>query len=134
MSKKTKKYVEARRAAMAGELLAAAELREVLDNAPALYAALERAGWFWDVQAGLWNDVKKSTSMFQTDAGLSTGAFRLRVMAHPGDVDRLLHILSEALDTYGCRIYETSNAYPNRRGPGLRVYLSCQLPDKEGKK
>jgi hypothetical protein len=104
------------------------------DNA-SLYDALEKRGWFWDAESSKWADYQKSTSMFAGDDGLPTGEFRLRLMAHPGDMDRLIELVSETLDTYAVIITEISNQYPNRRGPGVRIYMSCKLPTspKKGK-
>lgn len=93
-----------------------------------VYDILEKRGYFWNAESGVWEDVKRSTSMFKDDAGLPTGTFRLRVMCDPRDLDHLLEIVNEALDTYGATISEQSNPYPNRRGPGVRVYLTGQLP------
>lgn len=98
------------------------------DNAT-LYDHLEKKGWFWNAESGEWEDFRRSTSMFESDAGLPTGEFRLRLMCHPGDLDRLLELVNEALDTYGVAISEQSNPYPNRRGPGIRCYLTGKLPD-----
>ena len=98
------------------------------DNAT-LYDALERKGWFWDAESGKWQDFKKSTSMFEGDDGLPTNQFRIRLMAHPDVMPKLVEVVTEALDTYGATVIETSNGYPNRRGPGLRVYMTAKLPE-----
>ena len=92
-----------------------------------LYAKLEDQGYFWDAETGKWSDFKKSTSIFENDNGLATGDCRLRLMAHPGDIDRLIETVTEALDSYSVRVTETSKQYPNRRGPGVRVYMTVQL-------
>lgn len=94
-----------------------------------LYDALETAGRFWNAESGQWEDFKRSTSMFADDDGLATGQVRLRLMAHPKDIQRLKEVLTEALDTYGVTITDTSNEYPNRRGVGVRVYMTGQLPE-----
>ena len=111
-------------------------LNHTFDDSAKLYDALERAGWFWDSEAGTWGQYQKSTSMFQDDEGLSTGVFRLRLMADPGDMDRLLELIQEALDTYAVVTTEVSPLYHNRRGPGVRHYLTCSLPKevKRGRK
>lgn len=113
----------------AGEILSRAELNRARKANQSLYDALEQRGYFYDPPNGKWRHYKPSTSMFQGDDGLPTGTFRLRVMCNPGDLDRLLEIVNEALDTYGATMTEQSNVYPNRRGPGVRVYLTGQLPD-----
>ncbi len=125
--KRTAKYNAALTAA--STVLDKAQMRRVRLNNAALYDALEFNGWFWDAEAGQWLNYRRSTSMFSTDEGLPTGEFRLRLMAHPGDMPRLIEVVTEALDTYGATVTETSNGYPNRRGPGLRVYMTARLPD-----
>lgn len=109
-------------------VLEAAELRKVKGENATLYDALEQRGYFWDAENAAWLDFQKSTSLFESDSGLPTGTFRLRLMAHPGDMDRLLDVVGAALAAQNCEISEVSSRYPNRRGPGVRVYLSCQLP------
>lgn len=113
----------------AAELLDRAELNRARKDNATLYDALERRGWFYDRDNGKWQHYKPSTSMFQADDGGATGVFRLRVMCEPRDLDRLLEIVNEALDTYGATITEQSNVYPNRRGPGVRCYLTGKLPE-----
>lgn len=129
--KRTAKYKAAIR--IAATTVFVAQSMTHLDNA-ALYDALEKKGWFWNADAGVWKNIKRSTSMFESDEKLPTGIFRLRLMCHPGDLDRCVEILREALDTYGVTIDEISNPYPNRKGPGMRVYLSAKLPEKKGRK
>jgi hypothetical protein len=99
-----------------------------------IYDALESSGWFWSAKDGEWTQSKISTSMFADDAGDPSGVVRLRLMAHPGDMDQFLELIAKALDSQGIATIETSNVYPNRRGAGLRVYLSCKLPRKLGRK
>jgi hypothetical protein len=48
-------------------------------------------------------------------------------MAHPDEIEDVLEIVQEALDTYGVQVIETSDQYPNRRGPGVRVYVTCMM-------
>jgi len=104
-------------------------IRSTFDNAR-LYDELEKAGHFWNAESGQLEDFKRSTSMFENDDSLPTGVVRLRLMSHPGDMDRTAEIVREALDTYGLKITEVSNKYPNRRGVGVRVYMTGQLPEQ----
>lgn len=103
----------------------------IIDNA-ALYDGLENAGWFWNAGEGEWENLKRSTSMFENDDHTATGVLRLRVMCAPGDAERALELVQEALDSYGIGIEETSKAYPNRRGVGVSYYITAHLP-KEAK-
>jgi hypothetical protein len=66
--------------------------------------------------------------MFEDGDLQPTGVCRLRLMCHPGDMDRFVEIIREALDTYGVKVAEVSNAIPNRKGPGRRVYVTLLLP------
>jgi hypothetical protein len=103
------------------------------ENAP-LYDALEKSGWFWSADDGQWSEHKHSNSMFADDAGDPSGVVRMRLMAHPGDMDQFMELIAKALDSQGIATIETSNVYPNRRGAGLRVYVTCKLPRKLGRK
>lgn len=93
-----------------------------------IYNNLERAGYYWNSETQIWENLKRSSTMFANDDGLPTGVIRLRVMAHPGDMDQLMEVIRESLDSYGVTIQEESNPYPNRRGPGLRIYITGVLP------
>jgi hypothetical protein len=129
--KRTAKFVAALN--VAPQILEPAQFQLAKKDNDALYSALEEHGWFWDAEAVKWSDFKKSTSIFENDNGLATGDCRLRLMAHPGDIDRLIETVIEALDSYSVRVTETSKQYPNRRGPGVRVYMTVQLgPAKHG--
>jgi len=98
------------------------------------YNNLERAGWYWNSKEGIWENLKRSNSMFKNDDGEPTGVIRLRLMAHPGDIDQFMEIVSEALDSYGITVVDESNLYPNRRGSGVRVYITATLPKEVKKK
>ena len=98
-----------------------------------VYAALEAAVYHWDAGQQLWiKGAPPSTSMFETDDGLGTGIFRLRLMAHPADVERVVQAVAEGLKPFAV-IDDISNPYPNRRGPGVRVYFTCKLLNKTGR-
>lgn len=89
------------------------------------YKGLEAAGWYWDSDNQAWEEGKPQTSMFAgDDEDTPSGVIRLRVMAHPGDIDAAV---SGAKTAKGMRCIETSDKYPNRRGVGMRVYLTFVL-------
>jgi hypothetical protein len=130
--KQTAKFKAALRAA--GNLLEPAEFAIVRNENAPLYDALEKRSWFWSADEGQWSENKHSSSMFADDIGDPSGVVRLRLMSHPGDMDQFMELIAKALDAYGITRIETSNLYPNRRGAGLRVYLTCKLPRKLGRK
>jgi hypothetical protein len=92
-----------------------------------LYDRLQEAGYIWDNRKGVWE--RGSTSMFKDDQGLPTGVIRLRLMAHPEDVDRACELLQVQLSAAGARLFDVSAQYPNRRGAGTRIYATVLLPD-----
>jgi hypothetical protein len=120
--RRTQKYVAA--LPVAATLLRGAELRRVSMNHAALYEVLERSGWWWDSSAGSWSNERRSTSIFEGDDGLPSGVLRLRVMANPSEVDDVIDRITRSLLSVDLRVFEVSERYPNRRGPGVRVYLS----------
>lgn len=90
-----------------------------------LYQLLENYGFWWDAKNGEWTNRKQpSNSIFKTDDDVASGVIRLRVMAHPDDVD---HTVALVKKTIGMRVIEVSEPYDNRRGSGVRVYLTCVL-------
>lgn len=93
-----------------------------------LFAAVRRIGYSWDGE--MW--VKRnpeSTSIFADADGNATGAVRLRVMAHPDDVEAAVEALRKVP---GMWIAEVSDkAYPNRKSAGVRVYVTAWLKGKE---
>lgn len=99
-----------------------------------IYDILEKAGWYWNSKLGEWENLKRSNSMFKNDDGEPTGVIRLRLMSHPGDMERFMELMSEALDSYGIKVVDESNLYPNRRGAGVRVYLTATLPTEVKKR
>lgn len=86
-----------------------------------LYNALVAAGWFWNSKTGQWEQGKQQTSMFAGDDDTPSGVIRLRVMAHPQEITEAVRLVKTAP---GMRCIETSGEYPNRRGIGVRVYLT----------
>jgi hypothetical protein len=88
-----------------------------------MYAALGEAGYHWDSDTQKWEEGKpQSTSMFASDDDdTPSGVIRLRVMAHPKEIAGAVAL---AKKTPGMRCIETSGEYPNRRGIGVRVYLT----------
>lgn len=119
--KRTKKYQEALKAYIS-------ETRQALhtktDNAE-LYEWLESRRWWWGASEGEWQKGNKpSNSIFKTDDDVASGVIRLRVMAHPDDVENAVKLAKKAP---GMRVIEVSKPYPNRKGAGVRVYLTAVL-------
>ena len=87
-----------------------------------LYEQLQAQNYYWNSQAKVWEQGKPQTSMFAADDDETpSGVVRLRVMAHPAEIERAVEA---AKSTKGMRCIETSDKYPNRRGIGVRVYLT----------
>jgi hypothetical protein len=89
----------------------------------ALYKGLQEAGYHWDSDSQKWEEGKpQSTSMFASDDDdTPSGVVRLRVMAHPKEIAQVVTL---AKKTPGMRCIDVSGEYPNRRGIGVRVYLT----------
>lgn len=86
-----------------------------------LYDTLEGLGYWWDSSTGQWKKGNPpSTSVFVDDEGASTGLLRLRAMGMPGDFDHF----ATTVRADGWQLIETSDAYPNRKGPGFRWYMT----------
>ncbi len=87
-----------------------------------VYQLLEENGWYW--VDGEWTKHRPQTSLFETggDQAAGTGLFNLRVMAHPDDIPKVMALLRPHLS-----IWNESDLYPNRKGPGVRLYLNCKL-------
>jgi len=87
-----------------------------------LFNMLQLRGWFWS--DGEWTDRRPQTSLFETggEQAAPTGVYRLRVMAHSDDAAKIVKLLARHL-----QIIEESDLYPNRKGPGVRVYLTGKL-------
>lgn len=92
-----------------------------------LYEELAAAGYWWDSGAGEWKEGKPpSTSIFENDDDLPTGVIRLRVMGHPSDMAKAV-----ATARLSYKVADVSDPYPNRKGPGVRVYITCTLKDEQ---
>jgi len=92
-----------------------------------LYEALEDDNFYWKAKAGEWQQLehKPSTSVFQADDGTPTGIVKIRVMAHPDDVQKAVQKIKA---TNGLRVIEISEkTYPNRKGTGVRIYVTALL-------
>lgn len=95
-----------------------------IDNAK-LYEWLEKRHWWWNASEGKWaKGNKPSNSIFKTDDDVASGVIRLRVMAHPDDVE---HAVKLAKKTPGMRVIDISEPYPNRKGAGVRIYLTAVM-------
>lgn len=91
-----------------------------------LYDTLDSLGFWWDAANGQWKKGNPpSTSIFKDDEGNATGLLRVRVMGMTEDAESFLQGSKMA----GWSLIETSDPYPNRKGPGYRWYLTYK---KEG--
>lgn len=93
--------------------------RPFKSNAQA-YEALNRRGYHWNGED--WTESDQSTSIFAKNDGKATGVIKLRLMAHPGDMSKLIRTTQAAFN-----VTSVSDAYPNRRGAGVRVYVEAVL-------
>jgi hypothetical protein len=94
-----------------------------IDNAH-LYEKLQKRGFWWSSRESTWNDTPQpSNSVFaETVQGNEpSGVVKIRVMAHPDEVDEFVRRVQQAP---GVKIFEVSNHYQNRKGVGVRVYLT----------
>jgi hypothetical protein len=68
-----------------------------------------------------------SGSIFEDADGLPIGVFKLRVMANDAEIAGVCAEISRAIVNAGISVIEVSDkSYPNRRGSGVRVYLTCK--------
>jgi hypothetical protein len=103
-----------------------------------LYAALASAGYAWNSASGKWEKSKRpirtdgtaSQSIFSDDDNQPSGVYRLRVMAHPDEVDNIVRNFQRQIGG----VVEVSDHYPNRKGGGVRVYLTCKVNWDEPRK
>jgi len=100
-----------------------------------LYTRLEKAGWWWNAKGGKWQQDdgtdrargRFSGSIFEYSEGIPSGVFRLRVMAHPNEIEAVITEVCARLN-----VIEVSKPYDNRKGAGQRVYVLCKRrPFKE---
>lgn len=98
-----------------------------------LYKQLAQAGFVWDADGGRWRkSVKGSTmpdSMFIDDEGKPSGLYRLRVRAHPDEIDAALGEVVRRLEQF---VVETSGVEMDEGGVSCRVYVTLRL-SSEGK-
>lgn len=124
--RQTAKYNAARSAAHDAGIITAR-----IQDSIQLYAALAECGYAWDSKAGIWEKSNRpinasgtaSKSIFSDDDNLPSGVYRLRVMAHPDEVDEIVRNFQRQIGG----VVEVSDHYPNRKGGGVRVYLTCKV-------
>ncbi len=117
--RRTAKYV--------GACELALRLKVPIGEHETLYAALFERGYMW--ADGEWQELSEESrefrgsldSIFALPDGSPSGVYRLRVMAHPEEIDQIVALLKKRLN-----IGEVSDKYPNRKGPGVRVYLTAK--------
>ena len=99
-----------------------------------LYTAIESKGYYWSAKTGTWDMSNPQTgSVFEDHNGDPSGRFKMRVMAHPQDLEYIEDILTDVLMDYGLRVWNDNpdKTYNNRHGAGVRVYLEGQLLPKD---
>jgi hypothetical protein len=89
-----------------------------------IYEALAKESQVWDSKASEWVKGSPSKSMFSDSDNQPSGVVRLRVMAHPNEIGDEIEAVKKALALSGRQVFEVSDPYPNRRGIGVRVYVS----------
>lgn len=93
----------------------------------ALYDTLEGAGHSWDGQQWT-NTPPRSNSVFAAGADdIPSGVVNVRVMSHPDEIDEAVDIVIAQLSEW--EVITRSSPYPNRRGIGVRVYLTFKRRD-----
>lgn len=91
-----------------------------------LYERLQREGYNWDAKSKTWSKSNPWTgSAFQNANDAPTGHVKVRVMAHPDEVEHFIGLVCEKLIADGAQVEQVSDAYPNRKGPGVRVYIDA---------
>ncbi len=63
-----------------------------------------------------------------TAAGEASGVVKVRLSGAPADVEMLATLLADYAGS-GLDVIDRSAPYPNRRDPGVRVYLTLQITD-----
>jgi hypothetical protein len=64
-------------------------------------------------------------------AGRAAGVVKVRLSGAPDDVEMLATLLADYAGS-GIDVIERSAQYPNRRDPGVRVYLTLQVAEERG--
>lgn len=121
MARKTAKY----NAAM--ETAKLCKIRVKKHDHESVYQELNDNYFFWNSKKGKWEhkEYAPSTSIFEADDGTPTGIVKIRVMAHPDDLEPAIAALKKCP---GIRVIEISEkTYPNRKGTGERIYTTVIL-------
>lgn len=121
MARKTKKYVAGYRTILENKL------KIHIHNHEEMYQGLEAQNWFWNPKQGIWEhkEFAPSTSIFEADDGTPTGIVKIRVMAHPDDMEAAIVALKQCPQWRVIEISEKS--YKNRKGSGYRLYTTVIL-------
>lgn len=97
-------------------------------NRDELYNELLKHGFNWDGKTQSWDKNNRWLgSAFEDAHGKPTGHVKLRVMTHPQQEEKIVGIICEALQNAGIEPKEVSESYPNRKGVGVRTYISLEL-------
>ncbi|MEO1440282.1 MAG: hypothetical protein AAFV33_07745, partial [Chloroflexota bacterium] len=93
-----------------------------------LYDALVSKGYNWDGKSKTWSENNPFLgSAFEDYTGEATGHIKLRVMTHPDEQHRIITIICRELRRANINIIEVSELYPNRKGVGVRTYITGEL-------
>lgn len=123
MPRKTRKYV----AGLATAKIA--KIRIGKRDHESVYEALEDNNFFWQPRKGIWEhrEHAPSTSIFEADDKTATGIVKIRIMAHPDDLENALKAIKSAT---GLKVIEISEkSYKNRKGTGERLYTTAILDE-----
>ena len=97
-------------------------------NQEVIYDKLAQLGYVWDAEGGRWRkSVKGSTmpdSIFIDDEGKPSGLYKVRVRAHPNEIDAALASVVRQLEPY---VLETSAVEMDEGGVSCRVYVTLRL-------
>ncbi len=121
MARRTRKFV----AAM--ETVKIAKIYLTKSDHESVYQELNDNFFFWNRKKGKWEHKEHapSNSVFQADDGTPTGIVKIRVMAHPDDLESAIASLKKCP---GIRVIEISEkTYKNRKGTGERIYTTVIL-------
>lgn len=119
--KATDKYVKGEKLALQQKLT----MPYPRDN-DALYAMLEKKGYWWNGKKKAWEKeaTRPSTTIFADKKGKPTGIMRLRLMCHPDETKWLIDALHD--NPHFTVIEVSEKTYANRHGAGERAYLTIK--------
>lgn len=130
--KRTRKYIQGLATL---QLVASPECCERASrNNYALYGELETRGYRWDGHSGTWTDLSNKKLFSEVWEGQGIGEVRIRVMAHPTDIDEALRRVVRALDAENCVISDVSPLYSSKRANFTRCYLTVRMKVRDSRR